>query len=61
MNIKDDGMDFILNEKTPYFQSYKAIENILKNIGASETLEMLYSFDLGFHDADEFEETHLWR
>ncbi|WP_158236266.1 hypothetical protein [Bacillus cereus] len=54
-------MDFILNEKTPYFQSYKAIENILKNIGASETLEMLYSFDLGFHDADEFEETHLWR
>ncbi|MCC2419271.1 hypothetical protein LKL86_25145 [Bacillus pacificus] len=44
--------------KTLYFQSYKDIESILKYIGASETLEMLYSFDLGFHDADEFEETH---
>ncbi|EJV85777.1 Uncharacterized protein BWINRA5_00383 [Bacillus mycoides] len=28
-------------------------------IGASETLETLYSFDIGFHDADEFAETHL--
>ncbi len=46
--------------KTLYFQSYKDIECILKYIGVSETLEMLYSFDLGFHDADEFAETHLW-
>lgn len=45
--------------KTLYFQSYKDVESILKYIGASETLEMLYSFDLGFHDADEFEETRL--
>ncbi|WP_429790346.1 hypothetical protein [Bacillus wiedmannii] len=41
--------------KTLYFQSYKDIESILKYTVASETL---YSFDLGFHDADEFEETH---
>lgn len=45
--------------KTLYFQSYKDIESILKYIGASETLEKLYSFDIGFHDADELEETHL--
>ncbi|MGH0427470.1 hypothetical protein [Bacillus pretiosus] len=49
----------ILKAKTLYFQSYKDIESILKYIGSSETLETLYSFDLGFHDADEFEETHL--
>lgn len=45
--------------KTLYFQSYKDIENILKYIGASETLETLYSFDIGFHDANKFAETHL--
>ncbi|WP_257141254.1 hypothetical protein [Bacillus toyonensis] len=50
----------ILKAKTLlYFQSYKDIESILIYIGVSETLEMLYSFDIGFHDADEFEEVHL--
>ncbi|WP_255255588.1 hypothetical protein [Bacillus cereus] len=39
--------------KTLYFQSYKEIEKILTYIGASETL---YSFDLGFHDAQEYEQ-----
>ncbi|MGP2423684.1 hypothetical protein ACTT1L_16930 [Bacillus sp. FH] len=55
--LQTDGK--IPKAKTLYFQSYKDIESILKYIGASETLETLYSFDLGFHDADEFEETHL--
>lgn len=49
----------ISKAKTLYFQSYKDIESILKYIGASETLETLYSFNLGFHDAEEFEGTHL--
>ncbi|MFD6509329.1 hypothetical protein [Bacillus sp. NPDC060175] len=51
--LQTDGK--IPKAKTVYFQSYKDIENILKYIGASETLEKLYSFDLGFHDAQEFE------
>lgn len=55
--LQTDGK--IAKAKTLYFQSYKDIETILKYIGASDTLEMLYSFDIGFHDADEFEETHL--
>ncbi|AMR06371.1 hypothetical protein [Bacillus thuringiensis] len=55
--LQTDGK--IPKAKTLYFQSYKDIESILKYIGASETLETLYSFDLGFHDSYEFEETHL--
>ncbi|MCU5173716.1 hypothetical protein [Bacillus paranthracis] len=50
--LQTDGK--IPKAKTLYFQSYKDIESILKYIGAWETLETLYSFDLGFHDADEF-------
>ncbi|HDR4551278.1 hypothetical protein [Bacillus cereus] len=55
--LQTDGK--IPKAKTLYFQSYKDIESILKYIGASETLETLYSFDLGFHDAEEFEELYL--
>ncbi|MDY8166069.1 hypothetical protein [Bacillus thuringiensis] len=55
--LQTDGK--VPKAKTLYFQSYKDIESILEYIGASETLETLYSFNLGFHDADEFEVTHL--
>lgn len=55
--LQTDGK--IPKAKILYFQSYKDIESILKYIGASETLETLYSFDLGFHDAEEFKKTDL--
>ncbi|MFZ7936189.1 hypothetical protein ACO1D2_11825 [Bacillus thuringiensis] len=55
--LQTDGK--IPKAKTLYFQSYKDIESILKYIGASKTLETFHSFDLGFHDAEEFEEIHL--
>ncbi|MDZ4588725.1 hypothetical protein [Bacillus cereus] len=55
--LQTDGK--IPKAKILYFQSYKDIESILKYIGASETLETLYSFDLGFHDAEEFKKIDL--
>lgn len=55
--LQTDGK--IPKTKILYFQSYKDIESILKYIGASETLKMLYSFDLGFHDAEEFKKIEL--
>lgn len=53
--LQTDGK--IPKAKTIYFQSYNDIERILKYVGATETLETFYSFDLGFHDAREFEQS----